>query len=276
MSVLQDSLSNITDVLGENKDLAYTLAAAGLAGAGGGYLSSKAEDPLESKGDRMRRILKNTLLSAGMGGGAMALGRYGMGQLNTSRPSGDLTPLQSAATPGGFLASLGLAAGANQGLREFEMARARNVLGEKLDIPGAGFNTKGKKVYTKDMMNAHMRNPDLRMRSAINAAEGSMGPEQFNDLRLRAGAGAHGYGKDRLSGKDFEHTFKRRMGIEQHTNLGNSPIAKRLSPKFLSKLKKIPGINKYMLLNALMMAPTVMGGASRANSFRQDLFAPSN
>ena len=275
MSVLQDSLSNITDVLGENKDLAYTLAAAGLAGAGGGYLSSKAEDPLESKGDRMRRILKNTLLSAGMGGGAMALGRYGMGQLNTSRPSGDLTPLQSAATPGGFLASLGLAAGANQGLREFEVARARNVLGARLGMD-AGISDKGKRVYTKGMMEGLRTPTDPDVLKAISKAEAAMGPEQFNDLRLRAGAGAHSYGKPGLSNKDFEHTFKRRMGIEQHTNLGNSPIAKRLPPKLLSKLKKIPGINKYMLLNALMMAPTVMGGASRANSFRQDLFAPSN
>ena len=92
--------------LQDPKTLALILGASGLSGLAGGYLSSKNERARrgETSSQRRKRILRNSLYAALAGGGAAALGTYGMHRLGNVKPEVDRSV-------GALLKKYGLTAG---------------------------------------------------------------------------------------------------------------------------------------------------------------------
>lgn len=94
-SAASDKLGEAGDYLKANPTIAAMLAAGGGAGLLGGYLTSREpEDEDESKTSRRLRILRNALLSAGAGAGAVGLGAYGLDRLTNAIPAGAPNPVQ--------------------------------------------------------------------------------------------------------------------------------------------------------------------------------------
>ncbi len=96
-----------------DRNLAVPLLAAGAGGLAGGVLSGRSpRKPRETRAEKRRRVLRDALLSAGVAGGATALGRYGFNQLATAIPEGVKNP---AAEGLAGAARFGLGAGAGYG-----------------------------------------------------------------------------------------------------------------------------------------------------------------
>ena len=105
-----------------------------LAGAGGGLVGGamSARSPRrrgESRGARRRRILRDALLTAGAGAGAVGLGQFGYDQLNTVLPARD-PEARGGRTLLGTAGFAGAGAGAGWGLkgRNTQLDSANRVL----------------------------------------------------------------------------------------------------------------------------------------------------
>lgn len=91
----KDMSSKAMDYLNANPTLAAMLLAGGGAGLLGGYLTSQQpEEEGESKSSRRMRILRNALLSAGAGAGAVGLGALGYNRLSEAIPKGTMSPVE--------------------------------------------------------------------------------------------------------------------------------------------------------------------------------------
>jgi hypothetical protein len=125
---------SLLDQLKDPKLLPLILGGAGAAGIAGGALTAGTPlQPNETPGQRRMRILRNGLLSAAAGGGAVALGGIGSHALTNALPAGDVDPITSAVTSP--LTRLGASAATWGGLNArlgHEVNTARQSLAQKL------------------------------------------------------------------------------------------------------------------------------------------------
>jgi len=99
LDTLKDTASEAGDYLQANPTIAAMLLAGGGSGLLGGYLTSQQkEDESESKMSRRGRILRNALMSAAAGAGAVGLGVEGYRRLAEATPAGSLNPVQEKLT----------------------------------------------------------------------------------------------------------------------------------------------------------------------------------
>ena len=126
--------SQLLEALKDPKTLSLILGTAGASGLAGGYLSSQTPARRgETPGSRRLRILRNALLTAGLGGGATALGAAGVQHLENALPANDVDPVTH--TLGSPVASgaagLGTMAWLNRGSHK-EMDTAATSLAKNL------------------------------------------------------------------------------------------------------------------------------------------------
>jgi hypothetical protein len=99
LDVLKDKSSQVSDYLQANPTIAAMLLAGGGAGLLGGYLTSQQpEEESESKMQRRGRILRNALLAAAAGAGAVGLGAEGYKRLAEATPANSINPVQEKLT----------------------------------------------------------------------------------------------------------------------------------------------------------------------------------
>jgi hypothetical protein len=99
LDVLKDKASQAGDYLQANPTVAAMLLAGGGSGLLSGYLTSQqAEEESESKAQRRGRILRNALLAAAAGAGAVGLGSAGYKRLAEATPAGSVNPVQEKLT----------------------------------------------------------------------------------------------------------------------------------------------------------------------------------
>lgn len=99
LDVLKDKASQAGDYLQANPTIAAMLLAGGGSGLLGGYLTSQQEEEeSESKMQRRGRILRNALLAAAAGAGAVGLGAEGYRRLAEATPAGSVNPIQEKLT----------------------------------------------------------------------------------------------------------------------------------------------------------------------------------
>ncbi len=92
---LKQAPGQALDYLKANPTIAAMLLAGGGAGLAGGYLTSQQpEDEAESNSSRRMRIIRNALLSAGAGAGAVGLGAIGYKRLSEAVPAGTMSPAE--------------------------------------------------------------------------------------------------------------------------------------------------------------------------------------
>lgn len=104
---ITDAAGKAKDYLGANPTVAAMLLAGGGAGLLGGYLTSRQrEEEGESKASRRMRILRNALLAAGAGAGAVGLGAQGFKTLAEAVPVGSKNPVEEKLTSP-FMRALG-------------------------------------------------------------------------------------------------------------------------------------------------------------------------
>jgi len=99
LDTLKDTASEAGDYLQANPTIAAMLLAGGGSGLLGGYLTSQQkEDESESKMSRRGRILRNALMSAAAGAGAVGLGAEGYRRLAEATPADSVNPVQEKLT----------------------------------------------------------------------------------------------------------------------------------------------------------------------------------
>lgn len=95
---LQSGAGAVQEFASANPTLAAMLLAGGGAGLVGGALTAKQpEVEGEAKSDRRKRILRNALLSAAGGAGAVGLGASALNRFATAVPSGSKGPIEQVA-----------------------------------------------------------------------------------------------------------------------------------------------------------------------------------
>jgi hypothetical protein len=98
---------SLLDQLKDPKLLPYVLGGAGVAGLAGGALTAQTpQQRNETPGGRRMRILRNGLMSAAAGGGAVALGGIGANALGNALPKSDVDPVSSI--PSSWITRLGI------------------------------------------------------------------------------------------------------------------------------------------------------------------------
>lgn len=99
MSSTKNKFDEITAYLKSNPKITAMLLAGGGAGLAGGALTSAApEREGETKGSRRMRILRNALLTAGAGAGAVGLGAHAADSLSNALPIDSKHPAEQALT----------------------------------------------------------------------------------------------------------------------------------------------------------------------------------
>lgn len=132
---ISDAAGKAKDYLGANPTLAAMLLAGGGSGLLGGYLTSRQpEEEGESKASRRMRILRNALIAAGAGAGAVGLGAAGLNRLSEAVPVGTQNPIEEKLTSplvrglGGVGAGLlGMAKGENLDLEDFRLQALKTL-----------------------------------------------------------------------------------------------------------------------------------------------------
>jgi hypothetical protein len=155
--------AQLLQTLGESAAAHPALAAAAASGLIGGGMT--AGTPLrrgETPGSRRLRILRNALLAAGAGGGAMALGQKAMENFNTALPVGDQDPVARKFTsPVGRIMQGALGVGvAHNGLgRKEDYLRAQKSLAGSSGVAANDLPESARKMFktdgiTKGLMNS--------------------------------------------------------------------------------------------------------------------------
>lgn len=138
---MEKTATQLLSQLGNPDVLKSVLATAGVSGLAGGFLTAQTPQRAgETPGQRRMRIVRNALLTAGAGGGAMALGRAGLHDFASAVPSNSVDPVTGAVSSpiaravygGGVWSAL------NKG-RNADITAARSTLGNKLtNLVGSG------------------------------------------------------------------------------------------------------------------------------------------
>lgn len=127
------------DYLKANPTVAAMLLAGGGAGLLGGYMSSQQKTyDAESKAERRKRILRNALLSAGAGAGAVGLGAAGLKTLSEAVPADSKNPVEEKLTSWKTRAlgaagagALGLSKGHSFDLQDYKQQALRHLSKEE-------------------------------------------------------------------------------------------------------------------------------------------------
>lgn len=216
LDVLKDKASQAGDYLQANPTIAAMLLAGGGSGLLGGYLTSQQEEEeSESKMQRRGRILRNALLAAAAGAGAVGLGAEGYRRLAEATPAGSVNPVVEKLTSP-FARGAG-AAGA--GILGF-------MQGDKLDTLDAARQARG------------ALSPDTLLK-----AKGST-PSEYIDLAKRKGFSPQrtGFFNPAVAGnsKILNGILKTLLGTSRAGQLARAGGAVGLfAPEILSKTKDL-------------------------------------
>lgn len=194
--------SQILDQLKDPSTLNPILAAAGASGLLGGFATAQtARRRGETAGQRRLRIIRNALLAAGAGGGAVALGSYGLHNAANALPAGDEDPVKKTLTGGaahgiaGLATLLGLNGGSSAAKRDSAGLLQNRLLEDAVGLDPAAkakiqsVNLRGalqdadsgpaiREHMAKNMFGGKSGNPDNVMRQELmHAGLPAYGPE---------------------------------------------------------------------------------------------------
>lgn len=279
-----DIFKTITDAAAAHPVMA-TAAATGLLG--GAMTMGTPRRTGETPGGRRLRILRNALLAAGAGGGALALGQETMKNLSTAVPAGDMDPVERKFTSPigrGMMGLAGLAGAHNYFGRKDDYAAAQKDLGSALSNPGslAVPGTKGHLPDDVVQTLANDRGPGLTG-AMMNGPQGKNFFEALQNQRYAEGRAP--FGEDLLhklhlgsaerelyaAGLPLPPIADDVKGVERGVQHGGRFLAKYLA-KLLSPVnarlsrgatKRLPPALRTALGLGGLMAPEIFGSTVR-------------
>jgi len=204
---MSGALDTIIKTISDNRELAMGLAAAGASGLAGGALSSSIKNPKEDKAERRRRIIRDSIMAATLGGAATGAGLYAKHQYNTARPKSDPGAFSNVGDVSGF-----------QNLLNSDKALAVNAGGVLLATHGGARHLAQRNAKQqlsawvgKDLFGGKMHDLRLGKRDfgglvgrpdLIQKLERNLGAAKTDQLLRQSGSGItrDGKGKHTLSG----------------------------------------------------------------------------
>lgn len=243
------------------------LAAAGASGLLGGVATAgTARRRGETPGQRRLRILRNALLAAGAGGGAVALGSYGLRQGQNALPVDDVDPVKKLSHGNAARGGLGLTSWLtlNRGAGDVQQA-AQAELQKKLLTQGrAGMDpaafAKLKSVGLEGALKDTHTAPLVREFMATKMLGPDMGnPEKLMQNELRhAGLPVHSAG---VGQKASEVATKNFLERQRHRFAG---WGKPILTKTPTGMRGLPNAAKAAItLAAILKGPEAIGAGAQ-------------